>query len=41
MITLQAISIGLLLLVAIGDAFAHDWGNAAVALTAAVLLGRC
>jgi hypothetical protein len=40
-ITLQTISIITLLLVAIGNAFSHDYGNAGVAFLAAVLMGRC
>jgi hypothetical protein len=40
-ITLQAIGIFALLAIACINAFAHDYGNAAVAFAAAVLLGRC
>jgi hypothetical protein len=38
---LQTIGIGLLLLCAVGNAFAHDWGNAAISFAAAIMLGRC
>jgi hypothetical protein len=40
MIALQAVAIVALLLCATGNALAHDWGNAAVALAAAILVGR-
>jgi hypothetical protein len=39
-IALQAVAIAALLLCAVGNAFAHDWGNAAVSLAAAILVGR-
>jgi hypothetical protein len=39
-ITLQAVGIGVLLALATIDAFAGDYGNAAVAFAAAVMLGR-
>jgi hypothetical protein len=40
-IPLKAISIGVLLLCAIGNALGHDYGNAGIAFLAAVLMGRC
>jgi hypothetical protein len=40
-IALQAVAIVALLLCAVGNALAHDWGNAVVALAAAVMVGRC
>jgi hypothetical protein len=39
-ITLQTAAIITLLLVALGNAFSHDYGNAGIAFLAAVLLGR-
>jgi hypothetical protein len=41
MIAVQTFGIGLLLLCAVGNAFAHDWGNAAISFAAAIMLGRC
>jgi hypothetical protein len=39
-VTLQTIGIVTLLLVAVGNALSHDYGNAGIAFLAAVLLGR-
>jgi hypothetical protein len=39
-IAVQAVAIVALLLCAIGNAFAHDWGNAAISIAAAILVGR-
>jgi hypothetical protein len=40
-VALQTTGIGVLLLLAVGDAFTGDYGHAAVAFAAAIMLGRC